>query len=80
MQNVDSPILYHKVAKLTALGLDWEPGNAGGPPTDEGGWKAQLVRLAAYKTEHGDCNVPQRWAKDARLANWVEDPPRHFRP
>jgi hypothetical protein len=34
-------------------------------------WEAQLARLAAYKAEHGDCNVPQGWAEDPRLAQWV---------
>jgi hypothetical protein len=34
-------------------------------------WAAQLERLAAYKASHGDCNVPQGWAEDRQLANWV---------
>jgi hypothetical protein len=24
-----------------------------------------------YKRRHGDCNVPQGWAKDPRLGSWV---------
>jgi hypothetical protein len=32
-------------------------------------WEAQLARLAAYKAEHGDCNVPQRWAEDPQLGS-----------
>jgi hypothetical protein len=39
---------------------------------DEAGWGAQLVRLAAYKAEHGNCNVPKRWAEDPRLGKWVD--------
>jgi hypothetical protein len=35
------------------------------------GWMAQLARLAGYKVEHGDCNVPKRWAEDPRLGSWV---------
>jgi hypothetical protein len=27
----------------------------------------------AYKRAHGDCNVPQRWATDQRLGNWVNE-------
>jgi hypothetical protein len=34
-------------------------------------WEAQLARLVAYKVEHGNCNVPQGWAEDPRLARWV---------
>ena len=64
-----------KVAKLTALGLDWDPANAGGGRPDEAKWEAQLARLAAYRAAHGDCNVPQGWPEDARLSNWVGDPP-----
>jgi hypothetical protein len=33
-------------------------------------WEAQLARLAAYKAEHGDCNVPHGWAYP-RLGRWV---------
>jgi hypothetical protein len=25
---------------------------------------AQLARLAVYKAEHGDCNVPYGWPED----------------
>jgi hypothetical protein len=48
---------------------------AGGPRAAQGlavrPWGAQLARLVAYKAEHGDCNVPKRWAEDPRLGNWV---------
>jgi hypothetical protein len=27
--------------------------------------------VEAYKAEHGDCNVPQGWASDPALGNWV---------
>ena len=36
-------------------------------------WEAQLVRLVAYKAEHGDCNVPTRWAEDPPLGSWVSN-------
>jgi hypothetical protein len=36
-------------------------------------WEAQLVRLAAYKEAHGECNVPKRWAEDPRLGTWVNN-------
>jgi hypothetical protein len=34
-------------------------------------WEEKLVRLEAYKAVHGDCSVPQRWAEDKQLGNWV---------
>jgi hypothetical protein len=58
-----------RAAKLTALGFAWTLGQTGAP--DEVAWEAQLARLAAYKVEHGDCNVPVHWAKDPRLGKWV---------
>ena len=34
-------------------------------------WAAWLAKLKAYRRTHGDCNVPQGWAEDPPLANWV---------
>ena len=36
------------------------------------GWEAQLAKLKAYAQEHGDCNVPRRWAADPKLGCWVD--------
>jgi hypothetical protein len=62
-----------RVARLEALGFAWAPGpkagNAARFPNEA--WETQLARLAAYKAEHGDCNVPKGWAEDPRLAGWV---------
>jgi hypothetical protein len=59
-----------RAARLTALGRVWDPPRQGGKPK-EVEWEAQLARLAAYKAVHGDCSVPQRWAEDLELGNWV---------
>jgi hypothetical protein len=56
-----------RVAKLTALGFVWNIGQTGG----EAKWETQLARLAAYRVEHGDCNVPACWAKDPQFGHWV---------
>ena len=32
------------------------------------GWLAQLTE---YERQHGDCNVPQKWAEEPRLGSWV---------
>jgi hypothetical protein len=59
-----------RVARLTALGFAWDPGPGHMP--DEKRWEAQLARLATYKAEHGDCNVPRDWSEDPQLGTWVE--------
>jgi hypothetical protein len=59
-----------RVARLTSLGFVWEASTGSG---DEAVWEAQLALLAAYKVEHGDCNVPHGWAGDPRLAGRVKN-------
>ena len=34
-------------------------------------WEEMFDALREYKKNHGDCKVPQRWAENKRLANWV---------
>ena len=29
------------------------------------------AKLAAYKAQHGDCNVPPDWGEDPPLATWI---------
>jgi hypothetical protein len=53
-----------RVAKLEALGFAWELSLNEYP-------LSVLAKLKAYKRRHGDCNVPQGWAEDPPLANWV---------
>ena len=62
-----------RAARLEALGFAWAPGPKAGAAAlpNEAAWEAQLARLAAFKAEHGDCNVPQDWAEDPRLGKWV---------
>jgi hypothetical protein len=62
-----SGMTAERAARLTALGFCWE-----GSHKNDAKWEAQLARLAAYKVAHGDCNVPQGWAEDPRLATWVK--------
>jgi hypothetical protein len=33
-------------------------------------WDDMFERLIAYKNEHGDCLVPNRYAKDPQLGSW----------
>jgi hypothetical protein len=53
-----------RVVRLAVLGFAWEE--------KEAVWEVQLARLAAYKAEHGNCNVPRGWAEDPRLGRWVD--------
>jgi hypothetical protein len=41
--------------------------------TLDAAWEEKLARLAAYKVEHGDCNVSQSWSEDPPLATWVSN-------
>ena len=60
-----------RAARLTAVGLVWDPPNTGGIPK-EAEWEAQLARLAAYNAAYGDCIVPRCWAEDPKLGRWVD--------
>jgi hypothetical protein len=53
-----------RMAKLDALGFAWDQ-------CAPVAWEENFAKLVAYKGEYGDCNVPQRWAEDPQLANWV---------
>lgn len=35
-------------------------------------WDEMFGRLLEYKTEHGHCLVPNRYAKDPQLGSWGE--------
>ena len=65
------------VAKLDAIGFVWELPAAARKKQrsdgrwDDAGWERRLAVLQRYEREHGDCNVPAKWAEDPRLANWV---------
>ena len=36
-------------------------------------WNAMFERLEEYKEEYGDCLVPQKYAEDPKLGQWVAD-------
>jgi hypothetical protein len=53
--------------RLTKLGFEFQ--RAKNRPNEL--WSQMLARLKAYKKEHGDCIVPQRYKKDTKLGRWV---------
>lgn len=34
-------------------------------------WHERLGELVAYKTKHGDCNIPSKWPENQALASWI---------
>ena len=34
-------------------------------------WDERYGELKGYMEEHGDCNVPDKWEKNPKLATWV---------
>jgi hypothetical protein len=63
-----------RAAKLTAVGFVWQwaakPVAGSGATRDGAIWEGWLAEPMQYKAEHGDFNVPTRWAEDARLNSW----------
>jgi hypothetical protein len=48
------------------------PSNASGHQWMASAWEDRLSELAAYRTVHGHCNVPQRYSEHSMLGNWVQ--------
>mmetsp|Transcript_8112 Transcript_8112/g.11682 ORF Transcript_8112/g.11682 Transcript_8112/m.11682 type:complete len:362 (+) Transcript_8112:143-1228(+) len=58
-------ISIHRKRRLEEIGFCWDKtcfGNA---------WDAMFARLVAYRTEHGHCDVPQKYEQDPKLGLWV---------
>ena len=45
---------------------------SGADAQDQREWEAMFKRLQAFKRQHGHCNVPEVYAPDQQLANWVQ--------
>jgi hypothetical protein len=54
--------------KLMTLKL---PSKSSGQHGRDSVWKNRLSELAEYRKLHGHCNVPDKYSKNAKLANWV---------
>jgi hypothetical protein len=59
----DGKLTAGRRAKLEEIGVV--------PKPVETAWEKMFLSLADYKSRHGDCNVPQCWPANQRLANWV---------
>jgi hypothetical protein len=56
-------IAPEQIRQLDELGFIWD--------TDDLLWERVFRILVAYKSAHGDCNVPAYWPQNLRLAFWV---------
>lgn len=56
---------FERKRKLDSIGFSWT-----GEITDRR-WDTMYARLKAYRTTHGDSNVPCQWKEDRKLADWV---------
>jgi superfamily II DNA or RNA helicase len=76
----ENKLSAEQIARLESVGFLWTPIAVGrprsakargvGPPRLER-WDEMLTALKEYKTQHGDCRVPQRFKDNRRLAEWV---------
>lgn len=68
-----------RIGQLDALGFMWiAPPVTAKPPAKQkiagaraSRWSDQIAQLAAYKEQHGNCRVPDRWPENPTLARWV---------
>jgi hypothetical protein len=49
--------------RLDAIGFEWD--------SDEAVWKEMFSALALFKSQHGHCDVPQKWRQNKKLATWI---------
>ena len=43
------------------------------PKPIDAAWEEMFSSLSHFKSRHGDCNVPQRWPDNQRLAHWISN-------
>jgi superfamily II DNA or RNA helicase len=52
-----------RIKRLSSIGFDWDP--------YEDRWSDMMNRLQNYREAHGNCQVPDGWLTDPKLARWV---------
>ena len=64
-----------KIEETVEDAKDDTTGSPNGKPTGKKTrtWQENYMRLVAYKTLVGDCNVPREYAKDKALGEWVKN-------
>ncbi len=66
-----------RIAALDELGFAWSPDATGHPNSEP--WGDMLARLQRFAAEHGHTRVPQAFADDPKLGNWVSTQRYFFR-
>ena len=64
-----------RIARLDALGFEWEEGQQLSPFHAENlarRWNERFEQLRQFKARHGHCHVPCDWEENQALANWVQ--------
>uniref|UniRef100_A0A7S4RB56 Helicase-associated domain-containing protein n=1 Tax=Ditylum brightwellii TaxID=49249 RepID=A0A7S4RB56_9STRA len=55
-----------RIKRLVSIGFEWSG------QIYEKRWNDMYERICRYKREHGHCHVPRQYAKDQKLASWVQ--------
>jgi superfamily II DNA or RNA helicase len=53
----------NRIARLEAIDFEWDPLSSD--------WERNFTILSSYRSEHGDCRVPQLYKPNPQLAIWV---------
>jgi superfamily II DNA or RNA helicase len=67
----DGTLSNERIRRLDDEGFIWD--------RPEAAWEEMFTALVAYKTIHGDCNVPARWQENPQLATWVHEQRKNWR-
>ena len=74
-----SAVLNSRLQRLREIGFKFHIGRGdyirlttleGGLTNHEELWEERLKRLETYKEKHGNCDVPQNYPDDKKLASW----------
>lgn len=58
-----SSLSKEQVEKLNRIGFEWHPRKAA--------WYSMCAELQVYQLHYGNCDVPDKWRENKRLATWV---------
>jgi hypothetical protein len=52
-----------RIGRLDEIGFDWDPRVSA--------WESMFRELKSYVGKFGDCDVPDKWSENPKLASWV---------
>jgi len=68
-----SSMTPERLSALTSIGFVWAKRKG------QATWDAKYKQLQEYKSRHGDCLIPTKYAKDPALGRWVSTQREQFR-